>query len=63
MERQTSRVRICAAAGFLILTGAMAGCSDGSNPVGPSGQSGGTAVATAAAPSQPASLAPAHLPT
>jgi hypothetical protein len=58
MERQTSRVRICAAAGFLVLTGAIAGCSDGINPVGPSGQSGATAAASAAASSQPVSLAP-----
>ena len=28
MERQTSRIRICAAAGFLVLTGAVAGCND-----------------------------------
>jgi hypothetical protein len=58
MERQTSRIRICAAAGFLVLTGAVAGCNDGSNPVAPSSQSRGSAAAAAAAPSQPTSLTP-----
>jgi hypothetical protein len=57
MERQTSRVRICAAAGFLVLTAAVAGCNDHSNPVAPSDQSRGSGAATAVAPS-PTSLAP-----
>ena len=58
MEWQTSRIRICEAAAFLVLIGAVTGCSDGGNPLGPSGQSRGSAAATMAAPSQPTSLAP-----